>query len=129
MKWEKGGYMKNSSNITTLKELAKQAKRRLMYNNYDNYKSNKMLSLEMPTFYLNCKVVSQDEMYRYYEQVVDILNSDDIITNPLGRLTDYEYYKSLDEGARARYIYGISSIYIYLKERYNKEKKAKKLYY
>jgi len=122
-------YMKSKSNVTTLKELAKQAKKRLITSNYDLYKTNKTLPCDMPTFYLNCKIVSQEEMCRYYEQVIEILSSEDVITNPLGRLTDYDYYKSLNDNAKARYIYGISSIFIYLKERFDKEKKSKRLLY
>ena len=121
--------MKNKSSVSTLKQLAKQAKKRLLCSNYESYKATNAISSEMPTFYLNCKVVTQEEMCRYYDQVIEILNSDDIITNPLGRLTDYSYYKSLDDNAKARYIYGISSIFIYLKERYDKEKKSQRLLY
>lgn len=113
--------------IVSLKELARQAKKRLLTCNYVQYKKEKVAYSNMPEFYLNNKVVPQDEMCRLYERVVDILDTNDIIINPLAQLTDYEYYKSLDEDGKARYIYGISSIYVYLKERYNKEKKAKRI--
>ena len=121
--------MADTINIISLKELARQAKKRLLTCNYIQYKKEKRVFSDMPEFYLNNKVVSQDEMCRLYERVIDILDANDIITNPLARLTDYEYYKSLDEEAKARYIYGLSTIYVYLKERYNKEKKVKKVLY
>ena len=121
--------MSETINIISLKELARQAKKRLLTCNYTQYKKEKRVFSNMPEFYLNNKVVSQEEMCRLYERVIDILDTNDIITNPLARLTDYEYYKSLDEDAKVRYIYGISSIYVYLKERYNKEKKAKRVLY
>lgn len=121
--------MADTINIISLKELARQAKKRLLTCNYIQYKKEKRVFSDMPEFYLNNKVVSQDEMCRLYERVIDILDAYDIITNPLARLTDYEYYKSLDEEAKARYIYGLSTIYVYLKERYNKEKKVKKVLY
>ncbi len=116
-----------AENIITLKEMARQAKKRLLACNYVQYKREKVACSNMPEFYLNNKVVSQEEMCRLYERVADILDANDIITNPLARLADYEYYRSLDEDGKARYIYGISSIYVYLKERYNREKKAKRL--
>jgi len=121
--------MADTINIISLKELARQAKKRLLTCNYIQYKKEKRVFSDMPEFYLNNKVVSQDEMCRLYERVIDILDANDIITNPLARLTDYEYYKSLDEEAKARYIYGLSTIYVYLKERYNKEKKVKRVLY
>lgn len=121
--------MADTINIISLKELARQAKKRLLTCNYIQYKKEKRVFSDMPEFYLNNKVVSQDEMCRLYERVIDILDANDIVTNPLARLTDYEYYKSLDEEAKARYIYGLSTIYVYLKERYNKEKKVKRVLY
>jgi hypothetical protein len=119
--------MSNSVNTLSIKELARQAKKRLLTCNYAQYKKEKKALSDIPAFYLNNKVVSQEEMCRFYERVADLLDTNDIITNPLARLTDYDYYKTLDEDAKARYIYGISSIYIYLKERYIREKKEKRL--
>lgn len=118
--------MSNTVNAFTLKDLAKQAKKRLLACNYTKYKKENKMFNDIPAFYLNNKVVTQEEMCIFYEKVIDLLDAEDVITNPLARLTDYDYYKTLDSNAKARYIYGISSIYIYLKERYIRVQKEKK---
>ena len=59
---------------------------------------------------------------RMYKIVIDIVDSDEIVINPLGRLMNKEYFDSLDYSSRQRYVFKLSEIYIKLKNRYINEK-------
>lgn len=59
---------------------------------------------------------------RMYKIVMEIVDSDEVVINPLGRLMNKEYFESLDYASRQRYIFKLSEIYIKLKKRYLREK-------
>jgi len=61
----------------------------------------------------------EDEIF--YEKVCQLLNSDEIITNPLGKLVDNDVYEALDEGNRQRYILELSKKFCIMKARYYSE--------
>lgn len=64
-----------------------------------------------------------DELF--YQKVVDILESGELITNPIGRLIDGEIFESLETAARQRYVLEIADKYRKMCERYQKEKTLK----
>jgi len=57
-----------------------------------------------------------------YKKVCTLLDSDEVITNPIGALVDSELYEKLDEGNRQKYILDLSKKYRELKARYQSEK-------
>lgn len=59
---------------------------------------------------------------RMYKIVIDIVESKEVVLNPLGRLMNKDYFESLDYPSRQRYIFKLSEIYIKLKQRYLNEK-------
>jgi len=63
--------------------------------------------------------MQDDKMYR---KVCDILDSDEVATNPIGQLIDRDVYDTLDAAAKQRYVLELSDKFRELKERYYREK-------
>jgi hypothetical protein len=64
-----------------------------------------------------------DDEEAFYNKVVDILNSDELITNPIARLIDEKLFDSMDTASRQRYVLTVSDKYQKMCERYNRERK------
>lgn len=91
---------------SALKTLAKNAKNRLRY----GYSAeNKPVLDSIPSV--------EKERRRIYERVVEILESEYPITNPIGLLIDEEVYESLSPAERERYVLEISRLYLELTEK------------
>ena len=60
-----------------------------------------------------------------YKKVCALLDEDEDIVNPLGKLVDRETYDKLDEGNRQKYILDLSKKFCEMKARYYKERAAK----
>ena len=59
---------------------------------------------------------------RLYGKVRDMLDKDEDVTDPIGRLVDMDVFDKLDADNRQRYILELSAKFRELKERYYKEK-------
>ena len=59
---------------------------------------------------------------RLYGKVRDMLDRDEDVSDPIGRLVDKEVFDSLDDSNKQRYILELSAKFRELKERYYKEK-------
>lgn len=59
---------------------------------------------------------------RLYGKVRDMLDKDEDVTDPIGRLVDGDVFDKLDADNRQRYILELSAKFRELKERYYKEK-------
>lgn len=59
---------------------------------------------------------------RLYGKVRDMLDKDEDVTDPIGRLVDRDIFDKLDADNRQRYILELSAKFRELKERYYKEK-------
>ena len=91
---------------STLKLMAKNAKNRLRY----GYEKETELNLSsIPSV--------EKEKRRIYEKVVEIVNSDAPITNPIGVLIDESVYSKLSPSERERYVLELSRLYIELTEK------------
>lgn len=103
--------MKNTKTKGALHSLAKQAKERLKSYNKNSVFSQ---SYTIQTF--------SHENAILYKKVCQILESDEVITNPIMELIDKDYYNSLSSEAKQKYIFDLSDKYRAMKERYFKEK-------
>ena len=72
---------------------------------------------------INGAEAREDE--KLYERVCRILDDDEDVMNPIGRLIEHEEYDALDDGGRQRYILELSKKYRELKERYYAERLSK----
>ena len=72
---------------------------------------------------INRAETREDE--KLYERVCRILDEDEDVMNPIGRLIEHEEYDALDDGGRQRYILELSKKYRELKERYYAERLSK----
>lgn len=74
-------------------------------------------------FNITVKYMSKDE--QLYEKVCSILESDELIINPIARLIDKATYDNMDGEAQQRYILELSAKFRELKERYYREKMSR----
>ena len=72
---------------------------------------------------VNIENAGRDE--QMYKKVCEILDSDEDVVNPIGRLMDKSCYSGLDDGGKQRYILELSKKFNDLKERYYKERLGK----
>lgn len=60
-----------------------------------------------------------------YKKVCVMLEGDEVVLNPIGRLVDHKEYDNLDDAGRQRYILELSSKFRELQARYEKERRGK----
>ena len=72
----------------------------------------------------NVKLISKTEDDVLYEKVVNILNEEEEVLDPIARLMDMTKYKKLDQAGKERYFFSLVNKYRDLKNRYIKEKRA-----
>ena len=96
----------------TLQQLAKQAKNRIKSGYYNREKRS------------NQNFSTNPRSAEMYEIVASIMDSEEVVINPLEKVMDKEYYNSLDDMARSRYILELSKQYIEMTNKYNNIKKS-----
>lgn len=121
----------------TLKQCCKEAKKRLKQGFWQKYHSDlqrqlntaedKGLSVSVvKEFYsqkANQVIKNKESMEEeFYSKVKELLDSEGEVSNAIGRLTDKEYYNSLDYNEQQRYNLELSEKYLRAVERYKKEK-------
>lgn len=121
----------------TLKQYAKEAKKRLKKGFWQNYyknldkeiikAKNDGLSESLVKDYYVCKVSesirsSKDENEEFYARVKSLLESEGEVSDAIGRLTDKEEYNLLSYEEKQRYTLNLSEKYIKAVERFHKEK-------
>lgn len=72
--------------------------------------------------FVNDAQAQKDEIL--YSKVCAILDSDEIVMNPIGRLVNKDEYERLDDNGRQRYILELSEKFRELQERYYKERRG-----
>ena len=124
--------------MKTFKHLAKEAKKRLKSNFWQDYKQNlnQKLSLnenisesEKSRVYnyfqskvvLSVKGASDTASEFFYQRVKELLDTFGDVSDAIGRLTDKEYFSGLSYEQKQRYTLELSQKYIKAKERYYKE--------
>lgn len=95
--------------------LAKDAKLRMK-----NYNKEKSVFEQIP-YAKACFSVREQELYN---RVCKLLNSDNIIVNPIQELIDNKYYATLSLEAKQKYVYELSEKYKEMKDRYIKEQES-----
>lgn len=96
----------------TIQQLAKLAKNRIK-TGYWKQECN-MLS--------RVSSIDSEEDKAMYEIVSSILESDEVVTNPLNKIIDTAHYESLSDEARGRYMLDLSRQYVRMTEKYAKIK-------
>ncbi|MDR3021731.1 MAG: hypothetical protein LBU60_03545 [Clostridiales bacterium] len=66
--------------------------------------------------------VADSEQEKLYKRVCDLLEHDDDLTDPIGKLIDKEYFETLDARSKQKYIFELSAKFRELSERYYKER-------
>lgn len=92
------------------------AKRGISESNVKSYYRDRVLK----DFFVRRERIEREE--RLYKKVVEIMESDEIVYDPLARLIEHEYYDTLDKDAKEAYILKLASKYSELRKRYYEEK-------
>ncbi len=88
--------------MSTLKELAKEAKKRMINNEYSHIGHDAIKPKEEERYYTDKSIEAI---------VMEIAASEDIVVNPIGRLVDQKYYQALTDVERERYILNLAEKY------------------
>ncbi len=96
--------------MSSLKELAKEAKRRMLNNEYTIKLSDSEQQID--------ESVSDDDK-SIETLALEIAASDDIITDAIGRLVDQKYYSSLSDVDKERYVLMLADKYNHLRKKVN----------
>ena len=123
--------------LKSLKQYAREAKKRLKEGFWQNYSNNLKQELERAEKigvsaskvkeYYTSKVSENikrptDDGEDFYIRVKELLSSEGEVPDALGRLTDKEYFESLSYDEKQRYTLSLSEKYLKAVERYYKEK-------
>ena len=123
--------------MSTFKEYAKRAKERLKSGFWEQAKQNIQMEKQVAaTLGLNTLKVGEEErrklqrqIYDYdgfceeqefYARVVEILSSDEIVSNPIMRLADQQYMAQLTPAERQIYISKLAAKYREAVEKYHR---------
>ena len=120
----------------TVKEYAKEAKKRMKSSFWQDYKNkikseiskaeetgespSKIVEYYQSKAMVTVKGVKSDEE-EFYQKVKELLSTFGEVSDALGRLTDKEYYDTLTYEQKQRYTLELSCKYVKAKERYYKE--------
>ena len=122
--------------MSTFKEYAKRAKERMKNGFWENARQRLQQEREVAaTTGVNTRKLSEEhkrsierQIYDYdgfcreeefYRQVVDMLTSDEIVTNPIMRLADKDYMSNLTPSERQTYLSKVAARYRKAVEKYN----------
>ncbi len=131
--------------LSELKKRALLAKQRMRMGYWQAMNEEKMKKLEeLGSGYQSVQLVKDMQLAKFerddraalgfgqvlreealYEQVCQMLNENELISNPIGKLIDREVYEGLDEGNRQKYILDLSRKFCEMKERYYKERRLR----
>lgn len=130
--------------ISELKKRALLAKQRMKMGYWEKMMQDRdKLISEVGSTYENKKLISDYQREKYnreinitvnqnahdeemlYEKVRNILESDEIIVNPIARLIDEGKYEQMDGETKQRYVLELSNKFRELKERYYRENISK----
>lgn len=131
-----------SNKTESLQDLAKNAKKRMKKGYWSDIIESRKKDMDIASkngvdksevisyykdrvlrdFYVKTERVEREE--RLYKKVVEIMDSEEIVYNPLARLVEHEYYDNLDEDGKVAYIFNLASKYSKLRKRYFEEKKT-----
>ena len=120
----------------SLKQYAKEAKKRLKSSFWQDYKlkvESQILKAEeegtskskVVEYYQSKVAVSirgvKTEDEEFYQKVKELLLSVGDVSDAIGRLTDKQYFATLNYDAKQRYLLELSNKYVKAKERFYKE--------
>ncbi len=127
-----------SEELKSLKQCAREAKKRLKSGFWTTYKQSLQKELEDAKHngvpenkvreYFAYKVTSgietseTDDEQVFYKRVKKLLDEEGEVSNVIGRLTDKIYFESLSYDEKQRYTLSLSEKYLKALERYKKEK-------
>ena len=103
-----------------LKKLAQSAKNRLKKGYWEGAASAEIVPTNAEH---GMDYAAEEELYAI---VKEALSSNECVSDPIGRMIDWERFERMDQAERSRYVLDLSKIYVRLKDRYYREKNRKR---
>lgn len=104
--------------MKTRQQILKEVKERLITGNYDDIHKLKSINSVDRLVILGEKLLTEKEIYDYYQKVVDIQRDDGLQLKAIGHLIDNDLYEKLSESAKQRYVLDLSKFYLNLKSEF-----------
>lgn len=123
----------SSSELKNLASLAKQRLRNANYtktiaNNYNKHNSyfiKNISSMKKNSGSCEFVTISDVEDLQFLKKVFSMLNGNEEVYNPIGRLVDKNYYETLNETEKQFYVLRLSERYNSAKIKYEENKSTK----
>lgn len=109
--------MGEAREMDELKQLAKNAKNRMKSGFWDRQKAESGESKKkgMNNYFMFIKSQTAEEQgggdKQFYEMVKQLMEENDPVENPIGRLIDHAYYETLDYSQKQKYILELAEKY------------------
>lgn len=113
-----------------LKKLALLAKQRMRSGNYSDAEKNVVSYRASDYFYQNAMILKRGKIKaefvtielsdeKFERKVMNMISSNDLLCNPIGKLVDKAYFNTLDDVQKQSYILSLSEKYNRIKEKYD----------
>ena len=116
--------------MSTLKQLAKNAKKRLSHADYSekpkktcNIIEFTPIKIKESQIQINKLDTSKEDVLK--KRILDLLEDNFYSPNPISQLIDFTYYNNLDDECKQRYILEITNLYTELRTDFLNEKNKK----
>lgn len=131
--------MQDKNNSSVFKNYAKQAKQRLKNNFWgevilerQEFKQLEEDGANIQALKIKQKQELKEKIYNvnfesdeeFYLRVKEILTKEDVVTNPIAMLTDYDLLKGMSDQQKQAYLLKLSNRYQQAVERFNNETSA-----
>lgn len=114
------------------KKLCLLAKQRLKNGNYNDVEKNVVSHRASDYFYQNAMILKRGKIKaefitielsdeKFEKKVMNMILSNDLLCNPIGKLVDKAYFNSLSDIQKQQYILSLSEKYNRVKEKYDLE--------
>ncbi|MDR2266128.1 MAG: hypothetical protein LBE09_00885 [Christensenellaceae bacterium] len=112
-----------SNTISTYKELAREAKRRMRMNNYAVSEQLRESGLMGKKFALGGKYLSIEETYEYYCKISSFLE-DGLVCCAVGNLLDMDALAKMSPTEKERLVFKTAQLYREMKSDYDKHRNS-----
>ncbi len=106
--------------MKTRAQILKEVKERMSTGNYAEIHKLKSIKSVDRLVILGEKILTNSEIYDYYQKVVDIQANDDLQLKAIGYLMDMDLYFKLSDVGKQKYVLDLSCFYLNLKDEYYK---------
>ena len=106
------------------KELLKQIRLRLASGDYDDIHKHKSIKICNQIVVLGDRILTDAEIFEYYEKVANMLKTEEYELKALGMLLDHELFDEMSVVEKQKYLLNLSKFYLSLKDEYHSKNRS-----